>query len=64
VLGTRTIVFDGTEYETPVLMRDRLPQESRHEGPVVIEEQSSTTVVPPAHVASLDRHSNVLITRA
>ena len=64
VLGTRTVVFDGTEYETPVLMRDRLPQESRHEGPVVIEEQSSTTVVPPGHVAALDTHSNVLITRA
>ena len=64
MLGTRTVVFDGTEYETPVLMRERLPKEGRYDGPVVIEEQSSTTVVPPGHVAALDTHSNVLITRA
>jgi N-methylhydantoinase A len=44
-------------------MRDRLPHGSRYEGPVVIEEQSSTTVVPPGHSAALDEHSNVVITR-
>ena len=47
----RRVVFDGVEHETPVLMRDRLAAGQRHEGPVVIEEESSTTVVPPGHVA-------------
>ncbi len=64
LLGTRTVVFEGARHETPVLMREWLPPESRHEGPVVIEEQSSTTVVPPGHVAALDEHGNILITRA
>ncbi len=64
LLGRRTVVFDGAEHETPVLMREWLPPESRHEGPVVIEEQSATTVVPPGHIAALDEHGNVLITRA
>lgn len=64
LLGTRTVVFDGEGHETPVHMRDGLPPLSRHEGPVVIEEQSSTTVVPPGHVAALDEHGNIVITRA
>jgi N-methylhydantoinase A len=64
LLGRRTVVFGGAEHETPVLMRDWLPPKSRHDGPVVIEEESSTTVVPPGHVASLDEHGNILITRA
>jgi N-methylhydantoinase A len=64
VLGRRTVVFDGTGHETPVLMREWLPPLSRHPGPVVIEEQSSTTVVPPGHVAALDEQGNIVITRA
>ena len=63
LLGTRTVVFDGVGHETPVLMREWLPQQSRYQGPVVIEEQSSTTVVPPGHVAALDEHDNIVITR-
>ncbi len=64
LLGTRTVVFDGAGHETPVLMREWLPPQSRYQGPVVIEEQSSTTVVPPGHVAALDEHGNIVITRA
>ena len=64
VLGTRSVVFAGAERETPVLLRDRMPSQSRYEGPAVIEEQSSTTLVPPGHVAVLDDHGNVVITPA
>jgi N-methylhydantoinase A len=64
LLGARTVVFEGEGHETPVLMREWLPPESRHPGPVVIEEQSSTIVVPPEHVAALDEHGNIVITRA
>jgi N-methylhydantoinase A len=63
LLGTRTVVFAGVEHETQVLLRDRLAFGSRHEGPVVIEEQSSTTLVAPGHVAALDEHGNIVITR-
>jgi N-methylhydantoinase A len=63
-LGTRAVLFDGVEHETPVLLRDRLPERSRHEGPAVIEEQSSTTLVPPGRVASVDDHGNIVITRS
>jgi N-methylhydantoinase A len=63
-LGTRQVVFAGVEHETPVLLRERLPARSFHEGPVVIEEQSSTTLVPPGSTAALDEHGNIVITRA
>jgi len=64
LLGHRPVIFAGAEHDTPVLLRDRLPLGSRFEGPVIIEEQSATTVVPPGHDAALDGHGNILITRA
>ena len=36
---------------------------SHLDGPVVIEEDSSTTVVPPGHRVRIDEHGNMLITR-
>lgn len=64
LLGTRRVAFAGTWHETPVLLRERLPTGWRREGPVVIEEPSSTTVAPPGSDAALDEHGNIVITRA
>jgi N-methylhydantoinase A len=62
-LGRRSVVFSGEARDTPVLLRDRLPPGPVHEGPLVIEEQSSTTVVPPGYTTRVDEHGNLLITR-
>ena len=64
LLGERPVVFAGREHATPVLLRERLRPGEAHAGPVVIEEQSSTTIVPPGHRAALDPHGNILITKA
>ena len=64
LLGRRAVVFAGMEHDTPVLLRDRMQSGRTYEGPVVIEEESSTTVVPPGHQARLDAHENMLITKA
>jgi N-methylhydantoinase A len=64
LLGRRAVVFAGDEHTTPVLLRERLRAGTAYAGPVVIEEQSSTTVVPPGHAARLDGIGNILITRA
>jgi N-methylhydantoinase A len=64
LLGQRTVIFAGREHQTPVLLRQHLAPEASHPGPVVIEEESSTIVVPPGHIAALDKFGNVLITRA
>jgi N-methylhydantoinase A len=63
LLGQRTVIFAGQEHETPVLLRQHLAPSASHPGPVVIEEESSTIVVPPGHTAALDQFGNVLITR-
>ena len=63
LLGRRAVVFAGVEHDTPVLLRDRMHAGRTYDGPVVIEEESSTTVVPPGHRARLDDHGNMLITR-
>jgi N-methylhydantoinase A len=63
LLGRRRVVFAGEEYETEVLLRDHLSSGAHHEGPLVIEEQSSTAVVPPGYVVRVDELGNLLVTR-
>jgi N-methylhydantoinase A len=62
-LGSRAVVFAGESHDTPVLLRDRLAPGDTRDGPVVIEEESSTTVVPPGYATRVDEHGNLLITR-
>ena len=62
VAGTRRSIFDGESFEATVLHRDRLRPGAEFDGPVVIEEQSSTTVVPPGHTMRVDELGNLLIT--
>ena len=44
---TRAIYFDGRFHDTPVYERSRLPLQARVTGPAVVDEEGSTTVVPP-----------------
>jgi N-methylhydantoinase A len=62
VAHQRRAVFDGVEEEAVVLHRDRLRPGDAYEGPVVVEEQSSTTVVPRGHTMGIDDLGNLLIT--
>jgi N-methylhydantoinase A len=61
VVGRRRVVFDGEEQATDVVRRDLLQPDDRHDGPVVIEEEGSTTVVPPGYAVDVDNHGNLLI---
>jgi N-methylhydantoinase A len=62
-LGRRAVVFSGTPHETPVFKRELLPAGWSQEGPTVIEELSSTTVVPPGYSTRVDDLGNLLIAR-
>jgi N-methylhydantoinase A len=62
VAGTRRAIFEGKEAEATVLHRDRLRPGDEFPGPLVIEEQSSTTAIPPGCVMRVDHHGNLLIT--
>jgi N-methylhydantoinase A len=63
LLGRRRVVFSGDEHDTEVLLRDHLRPGARFDGPLVIEEESSTTVVPPDYTVEVDELGNLLVTR-
>ena len=44
---TRAVFFGGRFFDTPVLVRDRMPAGASHAGPTIVEEEGATTVVPP-----------------
>jgi N-methylhydantoinase A len=54
VSGKRSAVFDGSELDVTVFDRDRLPPGQPVQGPALIEEAGSTSVVPPGWSAELD----------
>ncbi|BBK33150.1 N-methylhydantoinase A [Stella humosa] len=62
-LGTRPVVFDGVEQPTPILDRDRLPVAHPIAGPAIVEEDGSSTVVPPGWSVELDRIGCLVLRR-
>lgn len=63
ILGERDAIFDGVAHKTPVVARDRLGTDYTIDGPVIIEEQSATTIVPPGWQVNVDEHGNILLHR-
>jgi N-methylhydantoinase A len=62
-LGTRPVVFDELDgpVEAPVFDRDQLPAGATIEGPAVVEQLDSTTLVPPGVHAEVDEWLNIRI---
>jgi len=64
VFDTRQVVFDGQVHETPVFRRQWIPVGKVYPGPLVIEEDSATTVVPPGYDSRVDQFGNIIIARS
>ena len=62
VIERGEILFAGERRATPIYDRPRLRPGNRFEGPAIVTEFDSTTVVLPGYVAEVDRYSNILIT--
>ncbi|MBO6784251.1 MAG: hydantoinase/oxoprolinase family protein [Alphaproteobacteria bacterium] len=62
--ATRPVYFEGGFRDTPVFNRARLPAGTRIEGPAVIEEFGSTTVVFPGQFATVDDHGIIVVRRS
>lgn len=60
-LGSRDIVFSGKTLPTPIVARERLKAGYTATGPLVIEEQSATTVVPPRWSVTLEDDGNIVL---
>ena len=59
--GERDAVFRGERHKTAVLLRDRLREGFRFDGPAIVEEQSATTVMPPGWTLTVDSKGNLLL---
>jgi N-methylhydantoinase A len=60
-LPERAVLFDAVPTATAVYARELLPSEATLDGPALIEEPGTTTVVPPGFRASVDAHANLIL---
>ena len=59
--SVRMVVFDGAAHECPVYWRDHLPRDAVIEGPAVIEQMDTTTLIDPGTTARRDALGNLLL---
>jgi N-methylhydantoinase A len=61
---TRTVVFDDGPMETRIFLRQSLKSGEVHTGPLVVEDDTATAIVPPGWSMAIDELSNLVIARA
>ncbi|MEE9198501.1 MAG: hydantoinase/oxoprolinase family protein [Dehalococcoidia bacterium] len=64
--GTREVYFREAAGALPcqIYERDLLGKDTVLEGPAIIEELTSTTLVPPSFTATIDKYGNIILRRA
>lgn len=61
ILETRPAYFDGAWHDTHHYDRGKLGVGDRVDGPAIIRQYDTTTVLLPGHYAEIDTHGNILI---
>jgi N-methylhydantoinase A len=61
LVSQRQVYFDGHWRKTPVYGRDLLRANHLLEGPAIVEQLDSTTVILPGQKAEIDAQGNILI---
>lgn len=59
---THTVLFDGTPQDCRFMVRHELRAGQTYDGPLVVEEVTCTTIVPPDFTATIDDHDNLILT--
>lgn len=60
--GVRDVWFEGTGWQpTPIYRRETLPEHSAFDGPAIVAQFDSTTVIEPGQSARLDESGNLLV---
>jgi len=62
-LGRRRVVFSSDEHDTQAVLRSRLRPGDGFDGPLIVEDETATTVIPPGHALLVDDFGNLLIAR-
>jgi N-methylhydantoinase A len=60
-IGTREVYFAGEPLQTPVYVREKLPERAEIPGPAIVEQMDSTIVILPDYRAEADGYGNLLI---
>lgn len=60
-VATRPVYFDSTWHKTPIYNREDIAPGTSFEGPAIIDQLDSTTVVPPNTRAEIDEWLNIRI---
>lgn len=60
-LGNTTVFMDGKDMEATLYQRDKLKAGNKLEGPAVVLEMDSTTVILAGHTGNVDEFGNILI---
>ena len=58
----RDVIFTGKTYPTSIFKRQNLSSGAQINGPAVVHQLDSTTVIPPDAVASIHKFENIVIT--
>ena len=63
--ATREVWFEAAGWQaTPVYRRERLPEGAGFDGPAIVSQFDSTTIIEPGQTARLDDFGNLLVTVA
>ncbi len=60
----KTVFDDGRALDTPRYLRSKLRADDRLLGPAIVVQRNSTTVIPPAYVATVMAHGEMVIRAA
>ena len=60
-IGERDVFIDGQLLATPIYRRERLPLATQLDGPAIIEQMDTTTLVPPAAQLEVDDQGNLIL---
>jgi N-methylhydantoinase A len=60
-IAERRVYFEGGFRDTAVFDRARLPREAELAGPAIVEQDDTTTVLMPRHVARVDAAGNLIL---
>tara|TARA_B110000238_G_scaffold86051_1_gene94617 strand:+ start:2711 stop:4729 length:2019 start_codon:yes stop_codon:yes gene_type:complete len=60
----RKITFDNKDFDTKVLDRSNVEIKKKIDGPLIVEEETATTVIPPNYILEKDEFGNLIITKS
>jgi len=59
--GSRSCLFEGKRVETPAYDWDRMKSGHKLEGPVLIDDKTTTVLVPPGFACEVDAYRNLVL---